>query len=457
MKMSERVQKLRASTLRNALLLTSLVLVGSGAFAQEPILGTPRILVGPMLGAVNTDSARIWMRVSGPYRVQVHVAEDQRMEKNLRKLEFRAEKERGCYLDAEIPGLEPGREYWYRVRVEGRNKYLNAPWRFRTAPQGPARFSIAYGSCARVQKATHQPIWLAVERARPDLFFWLGDNFYGDSLDPAVLEFEGLRQRDVPELQPLIRSVPQLATWDDHDFGINDYDRRHPAKQEALEFFRRYWANPSYGSKETPGVFFRYSYGGVDFFFVDCRYHRDPNSQEDTPAKTLLGKGQLEWLKKGLLASKAPFKLLVSGSGWSAAKGPGGDSWASFLHERDALFDWITAEKIGGVVLLSGDTHVGELNAIPWSGKGGYDFYDLVSSPLAQPSSGSWLRRNPEQRIRRVYFQGPNFGFVEFDMDREDPRLIFTLRDQRGYPVWKPLVLRASELQNGVESWKQKR
>ena len=243
--------------------------------------------------------------------------------------------------------------------------------------------------------------------------------------------------------------------WDDHDFGLNDYDRRHPRKAEALEVFEHYWANPAYGLPDVPGVFFEYSYGGVDFYFLDCRYYRDPNKEPDHPGKTFLGAGQREWLQEALLRSEAPFKVLVSGSGWSKGKGPGGDSWASYLHERDALFDFIRDNQINGVVLLSGDTHKGELNAIPWSQKGGYDFYDLVSSPLAQPPLEVNPNRKPEARIRNVFTREDNFGLLEFDMTG-NPVLRFALMGKSGRVAWKPLVIRADELVNGVVSWEDK-
>ena len=36
---------------------------------------------------------------------------------------------------------------------------------------------------------------------------------------------------------------------------------------------------------------------------------------------------------------------------------------------------------------LYGDTHIGEINVIPWSAHGGYALYALVSSPLAMASA----------------------------------------------------------------------
>ena len=35
-----------------------------------------------------------------------------------------------------------------------------------------------------------------------------------------------------------------------------------------------YWANPGYGTESTVGTFFQWSWGDVDFFLLDDRYHR---------------------------------------------------------------------------------------------------------------------------------------------------------------------------------------
>jgi alkaline phosphatase D len=416
-------------------------------------------MLGPMLGAVRADGARIWAQVSGAYEVRVVYGGEPELGEARRSAAVVARAEDDYCVQLELDGWEPAREVFYRIEVDGAvDKYLRAlpPFRFRTAPNGPARFRVAFGSCARVAYDRVQPIWNAVHAARPELFFWLGDNIYGDALDARVLAQEYKMQRAVASLQPLLPGVAQLAIWDDHDFGLNDYDRRHPAKQAALETLARHWANPPMGTPETPGCFFAYSYGGVDFFFLDGRSYRDPNALPDGPAKTLLGTAQLAWLKERLRSSRAVFKVLACGSGWSAAKGPGGDSWASFLHERDALFDFVREERIAGVVLLSGDTHVSELNAIPASGRGGYDLYELVSSPLAQVAETSWRKRRPELRIRPVHDRGESFGVLDFDLMLEDPRLVYTPFDRGGRAASEAFELRASELENGVVSWTSK-
>lgn len=429
--------------------------------------GSPRVMLGPMVGAVTTDSVPIWMQLSGDYfDALVEYATDPIVGPWRRTPPQRARPQDNFTLVIPITGLQPDTAYYYRVIVNGKqDKYLRdrPARRVRTAPVRPARFRVAFGSCARIQSEPEQPIWRAVEQYEPDLFFWLGDNIYGDSTTPATLVAEYQRQRFVPAFQPIGRQVPQLAIWDDHDFGLDNFDRTNPIRQTALQIFRQFWANPAYGLADAPGVYFDYRYGGVDFFFLDGRYHRAPDEDPDTPDKEFLGRGQFEWLKRRLLASRAPFKILSCGSGWSRFKGPGGDSWAAYQHERTRLFDFIRDNAISGVVLLSGDTHFPYVACAPWSEKGGYDFYDLVSSALAQVLAGSptgmeqrIARMLPDRMVRPPVLGINNAGILDFDMTAPTPTLRFNVIDVRGRVLYDPLILGANELVNGISSWQAK-
>lgn len=420
--------------------------------------GDARLMQGPMVGAATPTGVPIWGRSSSSYDWQVEFSTAPDLRQARRSTSVSLKEDSDFTGVTELTGLEPDTRYFYRPLLDGKpDKYLAGigPFSFKTAPARPQPFRVAFGSCARYGRDPRQRIWEGVIGAQPDLFFWLGDNVYVDSLNPRMFAEEYRRQRSVPGYQPLGRSVPQLAIWDDHDYGLNDHDRTNPMKETALEQFRRYWANPSYGLPATPGVFFTYRYGGVDFFFLDGRYHRDPNTDPDGPGKTMLGAGQRAWLERQLEASDAPFKVLVSGSGWSRAKGAGGDAWSSFLHERDALFRFIRDESITGVVLISGDTHVAELNAIPLSDDGGYDLYDLTSSPLAQNPAESWLVRDPELRLRLPFFASANFGLLSFRFE-PDPVLIYNAYDPSGRAAWRPIRIAARELVNGVASARDK-
>lgn len=422
--------------------------------------GYSRVMQGPMIGLTTHESINIWLRLSANVPCQIEYDTDPDFTNPTKSEAVTAEKANDYCITIPLKNLQPATRYYYRVLVNGGNDpyikgYFPLSCKTAPAPDAKAKFTVGFGSCARIQEDNVQPIWKVVAANRPDMFFWLGDNVYADTTDPDILAEEYRRQREVAKLISLYRGIPHLAVWDDHDYMLNDHDRTNPYKEDALRVFKQYWPNMSYGLPDTPGVFFQHTYGGVDFFFIDCRYHRDPNHAEDTTEKTFLGTKQLAWLKDGLQSSNAPFKVIVSGSGWSVAKGSGGDSWASYLHERNGLFNFIRDEEISGVVLLSGDTHVGELNCIPWSEHGGYDLYDLVSSPLAQSPGTGWTARRPEIRIRPVMATGPNVGMLEFDL-RDEPKLTFTLYDRYYHQSWEPFTIHASELRNGVSSWEKK-
>lgn len=426
--------------------------------AARSDIGYPRIMQGPMAGPPFPEALTVWVRVSGAFPVQLEVADNPDMTDSRMSPVVNAEKADDYCVVLTMDGLQPGTDYFYRVYVNesvDRSMSKRPAPSLRTAPTTPSRFTVAFGSCGRVQEDPHQPIWSALQRYEPDLFFWLGDNIYGDVLDTDILAEEYRRQREVLTLQPLNPVMPQLAVWDDHDYGLNDHDRTNPVKQDALRVFQQYWPNPSYGLSNTPGVFFAYSYGGVDFIFLDGRYYRDPNHEPDHAEKTMLGTEQLAWAKEQLKSSDAVFKVLICGSGFTDGKGPGGDSWASFATERDSILQYIVDEEIEGVVLMSGDTHLGELNVIPWGERGGYDFYEFVSSPLAQSPSLGWFGRAPYPIIRTPYSLTPNAGIIEFDLTGE-PTLRFNLIDIYGETVYPPFVLKASELKNGISGWKDK-
>src|SRR3546814_5834585 len=101
--------------------------------------------------------------------------------------------------------------YWYRLRYAGEHdRYQPLPYRTRTAPAGPAKFRVAFGSCCRIQFDQAQRIWNAVRALEPDMFLWLGDNIYADSDQPdALVDLYARGRRSAEhtsELQSLMRN-----------------------------------------------------------------------------------------------------------------------------------------------------------------------------------------------------------------------------------------------------------
>lgn len=432
------------------------------ALARSEI-GYPRLMEGPMIGAVGPDSARLWMRASGRFPVKVYYGRSPELADARVTESVDASPDNDYVTPVTLTGLEPGTTYYYRPFVNSKPaKYMdNLPgFSFRTAPAAgqASRFRVGFGSCCRWQEYQTQPIWNSLRQWQPDLFFWLGDNIYADTLEPSIFADLYKAQRRVVEYLPFGRNVPQLAIWDDHDYGLNNHDRESPVREDAYELFRRFWANPSYGTPDTKGIFFHYTYGGVDFFFLDTRYHRMPNAMSDGRQKTMLGDGQKAWLKEKLENSRAPFKVLISGSGWTWNPDAfGEDTWTSYRHERDELFDFIRDRGISGVILMSGDVHRAEANCIPRSEEGGYDLYEMVSSGLAQGTGMPNPEETPEVRLREPYTGGHNAGILDFDLTGDDPLVRFNVVNSVSQAVWgQPVEVRASELTNKSATWRNK-
>ena len=128
--------------------------------------------------------------------------------------------------------------------------------------------------------------------------------------------------------------------------------------------------NASYSiGRRTYGKF---RVSNCDFFLLDTRTHRDLHDVKTPadPKRSMLGERQLKWLMKSMKESDADFFFLSStvnfmvphvGAGAAtldrnkaAAKD---DAWTVFLHEREKLIDFWSAEIDAPVFLLTGDLH----------------------------------------------------------------------------------------------------
>ncbi len=175
------------------------------------------------------------------------------------------------------------------------------------------------------------------------------------------------RQRAHAPLSRLLTATSHIAIWDDHDFGWNNADGSYPLKGEALRLFKLYWANPSFGLPEVPGVFGFAMHGDVDLVLTDGRYYRSHPRLPDSPAKTMFGAAQLEWLKGILLNARGAVKIIASGSQvWNAASRF--DGLYQFPAEQKSLADFLLAQRIDGLLFVSGDRHFTELLRVERAG-----------------------------------------------------------------------------------------
>jgi alkaline phosphatase D len=417
--------------------------------ALRPV-GAEEGSVSLMHGFIDQSSMTLWVQTDRAARVAVEVhpesapAQTRRFEGTTRAADDFA-------LHVRLAGLEPGTRYRYRVLVEGQpvadpGSFTTQPfWQFRS---GPPEFAVAIGSCAYFNDRFSRPgppwgggyeIFDAIAAKAPDLMLWMGDNVY--FREPEWTSLEGMSgryraYRAAPELRKLLRAAANVAIWDDHDFGPNDSDGSFPMKGAALEAFKRYWANPSYGLPGVPGIFGLVTWGDVDFFLLDDRFHRYPNRYPPTPDKAMFGPAQFEWLKQALVASHATFKVVVAGGQfWNRHSRY--ESLFNYPVESRALASWLVEQRIGGVLFLSGDRHFASL--LRRERPGTYPLYEFTSSPLTSrpfPSLPAAERDNPDV-VPGTIVAERNFGMLRFAGAGGDRSVTLELYASDGRPLWQ--------------------
>ena len=429
--------------------LAALLLVLTAA-GQPPV----QLLSGPMIGHTTSTSASVWVETDRPAEVKVHYWVEDGAQPIVRDVATGRTAEEAPHTGViTLEDMPEGGLVHYELEIDGRPIRPQTVQSFRLLPEASApgsSFSVAFASCMNPLNVPIQPLWTQVGVYRPDVLMLIGDNNYMPMQPEAYEAPENTVQyamaryhrylRDVPGLRSVLATTPTYAIWDDHDYGPNNADRTFRWKELSLDLFKKYWPNPAAGTDETPGIFYSFKIGDAEFFMLDDRYHRDPNEAPDR--ETMLGAGQLAWLKEGLAESTATFKVIVNGHTLSIDRDDQAEYWARFGDEREEFLDWMFDEEIEGVFFLSGDWHVGSLSRIEYAEEG-YPLWELISSnagvhPVEADLHQYRYRRQTRGHSRR--FDGPiindvrdyNFGLLEFSGEEGNRSVMLRLIDDRG-------------------------
>jgi alkaline phosphatase D len=423
----------------------------------------PELASGPMPGHSAMRAVTIWLQSTGAADVSLdYWPQGQPGQiRSTRALSLETEQQFSAHID--IGGLEPGTTYNYRVRLNGET--VNTPgklvfhtrplWQWRTDP--PALRVVA-GSCAYINDAAYDRpgkpygddygVFARMAQQSPDMMLWLGDNVYTREADFDSrwgMAERYRHSRALPELQPLLQSTHHYAIWDDHDYGPNQANRSFALKDQSLTLFKRYWANPSYGLPEEPGIFTSFGFSDVDFFLLDDRYQRNSDNAPDSSDKAMLGAKQLAWLKDALLQSRATFKVIANGSQMLNRFGDR-ESWRNFPAERSNFLRWLNKTGISGVLFLSGDAHFSALTKLERTDS--YPLYELSCSPLTagpRPKAAELLSIAP---LPGTFVGERNFCQLDFAGPAEERRLTIGVFDATGKQRWQR-ELTAAELKPG--------
>ncbi len=347
--------------------------------------GEPAITSGPVVGRVTTDEIRVWCRVDRQERSVVGVLFDSRGEEVSRVLRT-AQAESDFTIDLLFDsGIRPGQSYRYELLVDGEPAAVGEDQVVETPPEERGEARLVFGSCASKRMLGTTGVWKAIEETDPHQLIFLGDTPYIDSTE---LELQRGAYREFwrsPGLSSLVRRVPVFATWDDHDYGLNDTVGPLEGREMSRKAFLEYHAMGELGDGAGGGIYGKFSWGPVEVLLLDTRwYGQTEPSPLDPEQPTLLGAAQWKWLKDSLRSSRAAFKIVASGMIFNGSVRPGKrDHWMQYPHERAGLLQFIGEERIPGVLIVTGDIHRCRHLSYPPEEGAGYPIDEWITSPLA--------------------------------------------------------------------------
>jgi len=326
-------------------------------------------------------------------------------------------------VKADIRGLEPATDYWFRFSSGGTDSPVA---RTRTAPAPTAdvaglRFGVV--TCANWEAGYFSAYRHLAARGDLDAWLHLGDYIYeyqsgeyaarGKVVRPHAPANEIItladyrtrhgRYKTDPDLQALHLTAPVIAIWDDHEFADNAWSGgavNHTEGAEGTWTARKAAAKQAYFEwmPVRPAIegttYRRLRFGKLaDLSLLDLRSFRSQqvsgtSGSVDDAGRTITGRAQLDWLKAGLKSSDTTWRLVgnsvmiapfVVGSLTADLLGPlaqlldlpqGGigvntDQWDGYTHDRRELLDHLTSNNIGNTVFLTGDIHMSWANDVP--------------------------------------------------------------------------------------------
>ena len=300
---------------------------------------------------------------------------------------------------------------------------------------------IAFGSCLRPEKP-HE-ILDSVSNMDPDLFIFMGDNIYADTRLQSVMKRKYGRLANSPGFQRLKQSCQIIATWDDHDYGMNDSGSEYTMKEESENIFEDFWDIPLDSPvRQRPGVYDSYLFGPesqrVQVILLDTRFFRSPlvkSGQTDAlgpyrentqPSATILGEDQWRWFSEQL-DTPAKLRIIVS-SIQVLSEHHGWEGWANFPLERERFMTLLSEKQADGVLIISGDRHFAEISQVNVPDL--YTLTDITSSGLNRRIPVPIPNKNANRIVG--YYLNYNFGLIDIDWTLPDPTVQLTIRSVSG-------------------------
>jgi alkaline phosphatase D len=385
-----------------------MTLTGSLGRAALLLLAAPVVnaadgfALGVAAGDVTDTAAILWTRADAPGAIRLSVGNDPSFDEVLATVEIEATTAADLTVKADVTGLSPGTQYYYCFKRADDSGIQSPIGRFRTAPDADEAVAVRAGFSgdSNFRRAPF-PLMSRAAADDPDFFIWFGDTIYADASAGGLGRAETLedyrakyrQMRSDPHIQALSAATSVWAGWDDHevynDYAGGDLDLPIEQRDAGYRAFFEYMPIRAQAVAADPFRTYRsFRYGDrVEVFLLDDRQYREPSAAADcagvldptgsllgplgfngpcaaalSAPRSMLGAEQFDWLTRGLAASRARYKLVVSSVVWSFLGPLPYDRWDGYDAERRALLEFIDAAEIDGVILMATDIHASGYN-----------------------------------------------------------------------------------------------
>ena len=288
-------------------------------------------------------------------------------------------------------------------------------------------YKLAFGSCNN--QRLDQSYWQIIQQQQPDAFVWGGDNIYADTENMDSLKAMYQFQKQNRFYQDFLKAINYsvYATWDDHDYGLNDGGKAWEYKEESQLAFLDFIEVIDENRRQQAGIYhaelINVGENTIKLYLLDTRYFRDSLQISSNPNKrykpwkntegSILGNAQWQWLEEELQKSDADFNVIVSSIQFLSQE-HGFETWGNFPHEVERLKKLLVKHQVKNAVLLSGDRHISEFSKVEVDGLN-YDLYDFTSSGLTHAYT-SFTSEPNQNRVGKVINQ-TSFGTLDFNFN----------------------------------------
>lgn len=451
--------------------------------------------LGIASGSPRETSVILWTRLApdplagggmpaGDVPVRLRLWADDAGRKLIRELDVPAVAADAHSVHANVEGLEPGRDYWYRFAA---GDYESALGRTKTASRAAPTARLAVASCQSWQSG-HFAAYADIAAWAPDCVVHVGDYIYEGGVSPigersvdvggTKLSLTTVRQHNGPEvvtlwdyrnryalynsdpsLQAARAASPWIVAMDDHEIDNNwaSDTPQDPWAQTPLEWkvrkiaaFKAYYEHmpierPPVVAELESGLRMHdlYRFGPAQVHLLDTRQFRSdqvcgdgfpgetPCAEAARPERTMLGAAQERWLYDALARSDARYNVLASQTWlspfrYNRAPEPAAlnyDSWDGYAPARQRLIGAL-ANDVSNPVVISGDWHCAAamtLHADPLDAKSKRIGHEFAGTSIASDCPWAGAMESVRSENPHVrHLNGRQRGYCRFEIDGRD-------------------------------------